>query len=99
MRGVILKLADLRGNMDGVYVDGAIAKKTSPQTIQTRFGPAMFATAILKDETGEIKLNLFRDQTSLNVGDIVRVENGFTKFGELNIGSRGKITVLVRASS
>ena len=59
--------------------------------VETRFGPALYAQAILKDETGEIKLNLWRWQVELvKVGFRVRIENGFTKFGELNVGSRGK---------
>lgn len=80
--------------MDGISVEGIVTKKSEPKMVDTRFGQALYAQATLEDETGEIRLNLWRDQVEkVNVGSIVRVENGFTKFRELNVGSRGEITV------
>lgn len=81
--------------MDGVCVEGTVAAKSSPTTMETRFGPALYTQATLEDETGSIKLNLWRDQVeNINVGDKLRIENGFTKFGELNVGSRSNLIVL-----
>ena len=69
--------------------------KDEPKTIDTRFGPALYSQAVLRDETGKIKLNLWRWQVSkVNVGGRIRIENGFTKFEELNVGSRGRIVVI-----
>jgi len=89
------RIAELKANMNGVQVKGRIARKTEPGPIETRFGSALFCTAVLEDETGSIKLNLYRDQTAVKVGDMVRIQNGFTNaYGELNIGKRGKVEIL-----
>jgi len=66
------------------------------------FGPARVATAILKDETGQVKLNLWRDQIErAKVGETVRLENAFARefrgWTELSIGSDGSITVQRRS--
>ena len=87
-------VADLKPSLDGVWVEGTIAEKTETGMVQTRYGEALFCTALLEDETGRIRINLFRDQTQVKVGDRVIVENGFTNpYGELSIGKRGKITI------
>ena len=83
--------------MNGVWVEGRIAEKTKPGLAQTKYGDALFCTAILEDNTGKIRVNLYRTQTQVNVGDQVRIESGFTSpFGDLNIGRRGRIVVLSR---
>lgn len=89
-----LKIREIRENMDGVYVVGKVIHKTDTRLIETKFGPALFAQAILEDETGRIQINLYRDQTRVNVGDKLSVENGFTKYGELNVGKRGRVMVI-----
>lgn len=87
--------------MDRISVSGRIAYIGIKMTVETRFGEAQVARAVLEDETGRINLNLWRDQIELvREGAVVRIENGFVKTYkdqlELNVGSRGKITVLSR---
>jgi ssDNA-binding replication factor A large subunit len=70
-----------------------------PRVVGTRFGEAKTALAIVEDDTGKLNLKLWRDQIDLvKPGDMVRIENGFAvEFGgktEINIGSRGHITVI-----
>ncbi|WXG43860.1 MAG: hypothetical protein WED04_07490 [Promethearchaeati archaeon SRVP18_Atabeyarchaeia-1] len=58
-------------------MEGTIIEKSEERTIQTRFGQALYAQVILRDETKEIKLSLWRGQVEMvNVGDRVRIENG-----------------------
>jgi len=85
--------------MDGVNVTGRITRIGEGRFVETRYGRATVATAVLEDDTGSILLNLWRNQiTQVKVGNIVRVENGFARVFrdqlELNVGSRGRIAVL-----
>jgi len=85
--------------MRNLIVVGEIAEIGEARLVETRFGVARVATAILIDETGRVKLNLWRDQINkVKVGNTVRLENAFARefegWIELNIGSDGKITVL-----
>ena len=89
-----VKIEEIKDGMDGIDVTGSITSMSEVRTVETRFGPASFAWAWLEDDTGKIKLNLWRSQSSnLGVGVRVKIEHGFTKFGELNVGSKGRIIV------
>ena len=60
-----------------------------------------FQDALIEDETGRLNLKLWRNQVDLvRVGDIIKIENGFAvEFGgatEIDVGSRGRITVVKR---
>ena len=62
-------------------------------------GDARVVTAVLKDDSGEIKLSLWNETIDqVKVGDSVQIENGYvTEFREepqLNVGRYGKLTVL-----
>lgn len=99
-----LKLKQVQLGMRNVVVIGEIAEVGAIRLVTTKFGHARVATAILKDETGWVKLNLWRDQIEkVKLGDLVRLENAFARefcgWTELNIGSDGKITVLSRRSN
>lgn len=85
--------------MKGLVIEGVVTEKSKPKIVQTRYGPVLLAYAIINDGTGQIRLNLWRDQVDLiDVGFRVRVENAFSKefkgSVELNVGSNGKIIVL-----
>ncbi|MEM1554529.1 MAG: DNA-binding protein [Thermoproteota archaeon] len=95
----MIKIKDIGNEMDGITVEGRLVEKSEVKILETRYGPALYAKAVLEDETGKITLNLWRDQTKVEVGDIIRIENGFTKFGELSVGKRGRILILRKARS
>jgi len=99
----LIKIKQIQAGMRNLVIIGEIAEMGDARSIITKFGPARVATAILRDGTGWVKLNLWRDQIEkVKLGDTVRLENAFAReFGgwtELNIGSDGKITVLSRPS-
>ena len=78
---------------------GTLKEIEEPAEIATRYGRAMLARAVLQDETGSVRLNLWRDQIDIaKTGDTVVLENAFAReFGgvvELNIGADGSISVL-----
>lgn len=89
--------------MRNIEVTGKIIQKGDRRDVETKFGPATVSWAILRDETGSIRLNLWRTQIdAVVVGDMIRLVNTFVKvYGgelELNIGSDGKIEVLERGT-
>ena len=81
-------------------VEGAIDSISEPRTVNLKTGgQAQVADAIIKDETGQIKLTLWDAQIKMvKSGSKVRIENGYiTNFkGEnsLNVGKYGKLTVI-----
>lgn len=81
-------------------VEGTIDNISESRTVNLKTGgQAQVADAILKDETGQIKLTLWDAQIKMvKSGSKVRIENGYiTSFkGEnsLNVGKYGKLTVI-----
>jgi len=91
-----LKISQIKAGMDGITVIGRIVYIGIRKRVETKFGPAYVARAILEDKTGRITLNLWREQIDMvKEGDIILIENGFVRTYkdrlELNVGSRGKI--------
>jgi len=101
MAGQELKINQIRAGMDGITLTGRIASISDKREVDTRYGKAYVANAVLEDDTGRISLNLWRNQIDpVKVGDLVKVENGFVRTFrqqlELNVGRRGRIAVISR---
>jgi len=86
--------------MRKVEVEAKVVEKTPTREVMSRYKDVVHrvATAMVSDDTGQIKLTLWNDQIEqVNVEDKVKVENGYiTTFrGEmqLNVGRYGKLTV------
>jgi ssDNA-binding replication factor A large subunit len=97
-----VKIADIRQGMRNLTIVGRIAEIGEVQMVVTKFGQARAAAATLEDQTGSIRLNLWRDQIDkVRVADSVKLENAFVRVfnfqNELNIGRDGKISVLDRS--
>ena len=81
-------------------VEGVIDTISEPRTVNLRTGgQAQVADAVLKDDTGQIKLTLWDAQIKMvKPGSKVKIEIGYvTTFkGEnsLNVGKYGKLNVL-----
>mgnify|MGYP001062551350 CR=1 FL=1 len=94
-----IRVADIKAGHRNLTVVGRITGIGDAQTVTTRFGPARVAAATLEDETGSIRVNLWREQIDrVKVGDMVRLENAFVRTfnyqNELNIGKDGRIVVI-----
>ena len=93
-----MKIADLKGEQSRVDVEGEIIEKGDVRTVNLRAGgTSTVADATVRDDTGTIKLSLWGEQiNSVDVGDKIKIENGYTKAfrGEiqLNIGRYGKLS-------
>lgn len=98
---VSVKIGDIRPGMRNLEISGEIVYIGEIRDVETRFGPAMVAAAVLEDETGSIRLNLWRWQIDMvKIGYKIMLENAFVRTYrgniELNIGRDGRIIVLSR---
>ncbi len=81
-------------------VEGVIETISEPRTVNLKSGgQAQVVDAMLKDDTGQIKLTLWDAQIKMvKSGSKVRIENGYISSfrGEnsLNVGKYGKLQVL-----
>ncbi len=81
-------------------VEGTVESISEPRTVNLKAGgQAQVADAILKDETGQIKLTLWDAQIKMvKAGSKVTVENGYINSfkGEnsLNVGKYGKLNIV-----
>jgi ssDNA-binding replication factor A large subunit len=79
----------------------SVIDKGEPKEVKTRFGLAKVCSAILEDETGSIRINLWREQADIvRVRDTILIKNAFVRVFneqlELNVGSDGTISVCDR---
>ena len=94
-----MKVKDVKPGMSNITLTVRVISVSKPRRIMTRYGEAMVASALVADETGEITLTLWRNQVNIVKPDyIIRIEGAFAKKFrdklELNVGKRGRITVL-----
>jgi len=81
-------------------VEGTVESISEPRTVNLKAGgQAQVADAVLKDDTGQIKLTLWDAQIKMvKAGSKVTVENGYINSfkGEnsLNVGKYGKLNVV-----
>ena len=57
-----VKIAQIKAGMRGITVTGKATRKGDKKEVETRFGPATVSWVFLEDETGSIRLNLWRQQ-------------------------------------
>ena len=94
-----MKISDLTPESRKVDIVGKITSLSPTRKVNTRYGPATVASAIIEDETGQITLSLWNeDIDKVEVGNTVKVTNGYVStFREeiqLNTGRYGKLEIL-----
>ena len=94
-----MKVRDIKPGMENITLTVRVISVSRPRKVMTKYGEALVANAVVADETGEIILNLWRDQVNIvKPGYIIRIENAFARQFkdriELNVGSRGRIVVV-----
>ena len=87
--------------MRRVDVEAKVTQKSETREVLSRYSNETYrvADAIIKDDTGTIKLTLWNEQIDeVNVDDRVKIENGYIRSfrGEiqLNVGRYGKLSVV-----
>ena len=96
-----MKIKELQDGTKQVDVTAKVIDKSDIRQVRSRYGneTCKVADAIIKDDTGTIKLTLWNERIEqVNIDDTVTIENGYvTSFrGEiqLNIGRYGKLSIL-----
>ena len=91
-----MKVAELKPGMSKVDLKVVVVEVSEPRIVRTRYGVAKVADALVKDDTGEVKMSLWNEQISLvSPGDRISIENGYTtQFRgniQVNVGKYGRI--------
>lgn len=94
-----MNINELKPGQGNVTIEGEITDVSPPRTFE-KFGKSgRVANAVLKDNTGEIKLSLWNEQIdTVKTGSHVRITNGYVSEwkGELQLttGKFGKLEIL-----
>ncbi len=87
--------------MRRVDIEAKVIQKSETREVSSRYKDETYrvADAMIRDDTGTIKLTLWNEQIDqVNLDDTVRIENGYiTSFRgqiQLNVGKYGKLTIL-----
>jgi len=94
-----MKVSELKPGMRRVDITAKIQEITPAREVTTRRGEqSRVATAVVSDDSGTVKLNLWNEQIDqVKANDTVTIENGYVDSfrGEtqLNVGRYGKLTV------
>jgi len=99
------KIKDLKAGMKKVNLRAKVLEIPEPNRVYTRYGTeAYVSNALISDETGSIRMNLWNQQISMvSKGDLIKIENGtvarFRGERQLRIGKHGRIMVVQDAES
>jgi hypothetical protein len=75
-----LTIGEIVEGMDGISAVGEVAAVGERKLVKTRFGEASVATAVLRDGTGRVLLDLWRNQIeAVKVGDRIELRNGVSR--------------------
>ena len=94
-----MNISELQANNSADVIEGVIVSKEDAREFTNFRGSGRVANAVIKDDTGEVKLTLWNEQIDqINEGDKVRIENGWVKEyrNELQVssGKYGKMSII-----
>lgn len=97
-----MRVKDIKPGMENITITVKVKSVGEPRKVETKYGEALVARAVVEDESGEVILNLWRDQINIvKQGYVIRLENAFAKEYkgrvELNVGRQGKIVVVKKS--
>src|SRR3989344_3051056 len=97
--GCLMDIGGIQANQGKINVEGEITEKDEPREFDKFGKKGKVCNAVLKDDSGEIKLTLWNDEVNkVEVGDKVKITNGYC--GEyqgerqLTAGKFGKLEVI-----
>ena len=97
--GVTSKIGDLKVGMKKVNVKAEVLEIPESKIVYTRYGTtAGISNALIKDETGSMKMSLWNQQIGMvRKGDVIDVKNGkvtwFSGERQLRLGRSGSLCV------
>jgi replication factor A1 len=98
--GVTSKIGDLKVGMKKVSLKAEVLEIPESKIVYTRYGTtACISNALIKDETGSMKMSLWNHQISMvHEGDVIDVKNGevtlFSSERQLRLGRSGSLSVI-----
>jgi len=98
--GVTSKIGDLKVGMKKVSLKAEVLEIPKSKIVQTRYGTtACVSNALIKDETGSMKMSLWNQQINMvHKGDVIDVKNGqvtwFSGERQLRLGRSGSLSVI-----
>jgi replication factor A1 len=98
--GVTSKIGDLKVGMKRVSLKAEMLEIPKSKIVYTRYGTtACISNALIRDETGSMKMSLWNQQIDMvHKGDVVDVKNGevawFSGEMQLRVGRSGSLSVI-----
>jgi replication factor A1 len=98
--GVNSKIGDLKVGMKKVSLKAEVLEIPKSKIVYTRYGTtACISNALIKDETGSMKMSLWNQQiNTVHKGDVIDVKNGtvalFSGERQLRLGRSGSLCVI-----
>jgi replication factor A1 len=98
--GVTSKIGDLKVGMKRVSLKAEMLEIPKSKIVYTRYGTtACISNALIRDETGSMKMSLWNQQIDMvHKGDVVDVKNGevawFSGEMQLRLGRSGSLSVI-----
>jgi replication factor A1 len=99
-KGVTSKICDLKVGMKKVSLKAEMLEIPESRIVQTRYGTtACVSNALIRDETGSMKMSLWNRQINMvHKGDVIDVKNGevalFSGERQLRLGRSGSLSVI-----
>jgi replication factor A1 len=97
--GVNSKIGDLKVGMKKVSLKAEVLEIPKSEIVYTRYGTtACISNALIRDETGSMKMSLWNQQiNTVHKGDVIDVKNGtvawFSGERQLRLGRSGSLSV------
>jgi len=98
--GVNSKIEDLKVGMKKVSLKAEVLEIPKSKIVYTRYGTtACISNALIRDETGSMKMSLWNQQiNTVHKGDVIDVKNGtvawFSGEKQLRLGRSGSLSVI-----
>ncbi|MGA2310602.1 MAG: hypothetical protein ABSG57_13795 [Candidatus Bathyarchaeia archaeon] len=98
--GVNSKIGDLKVGMKKVSLKAEVLEIPESKIVYTRYGTtACISNALIRDETGSMKMSLWNQQiNTVHKGDVIDVKNGtvawFSGERQLRLGRSGSLSVI-----
>ncbi|MGD0977512.1 MAG: hypothetical protein ABR962_00040 [Candidatus Bathyarchaeia archaeon] len=98
--GVNSKIGDLKVGMKRVSLKAEVLEIPKSKIVYTRYGTtAWISNALIRDETGSMKMSLWNQQiNTVHEGDVIDVKNGtvawFSGERQLRLGRSGSLSVI-----
>ncbi|MET1160316.1 MAG: single-stranded DNA-binding protein [Thermoprotei archaeon] len=95
----IIRIIDLKPNLENIHVKGRVLEASPPRIIQTRKGARTISNALIGDESGRVELTLWGMKAgTIKKGEVIEIIGAWTSVFkgrvQLNAGKSSTINKL-----